>query len=255
MASTALTIIEAGSYPVLAHDPEEFRGVLEDILDGDTLTERDLPRVKVPSGGGTTWEVGDDAIKALDGILIAVKQIRTYWPADADDGAPPTCRSEGPDHKAVGIGEPGGKCSECPLAQYGTKEYPDGRETNAQACTKGELWFMLRSEGIGTFLPLVVKVPPSSLQNASSYKKGTLGSAGLRKTSVVTRLTLAKQENGKESYSTIEPTVAGHLSPDEALRAQTIAAELRSVIDDVTAAEAQSAPAAEPVTATVIDDD
>ncbi len=238
MSSTELAVIEPGSYPVLAQDLDDVREIIDDVLDGDILTERDLPRVIVPAGGGTTWEVGTESIRELDGILIHTVQTRSYWPHDAEDGTPPACSSRGPDHKAIGTGTPGGPCSECPLAEFGSALDDAGQPGAGQACAKNELWFMLRQSGVGTFLPVVVKFPPTSVQAAGKYRKGVLGSAGLRKTAVVTRLTLSKQEKGRESYSIIVPTVAGNLSPEEAARAQAFAADLRPVLEDAAAAEA-----------------
>lgn len=238
MASTDLTIVEPGNFPVLAHEPDDLREIIDDALGGDLLDEQSLMRVKVPSGGATTWEVGEEATKTLDGILVHFKQVRAYWEDDAEDGAPPTCSSEGPDHVAIGKGKPGGKCAECPLAQFGTAVNEDGTPGNGQACGKNELWFMLRSEGAGSFLPIVVKLPPTSLKPAKNYRTGTLAGAGLMKTSVVTRLTLAKQDRGNESYAVIVPSIAGHLAPEEAERAKQFAREMKGTFEAVAAAEA-----------------
>jgi hypothetical protein len=238
MASTELAVVDGAQYPVLALASDELQEIVDDALGGELLGERDLMRVKVPAGGGTTWEIGDEATKTLDGVLIHHKRVRAYWPSDDEDGAPPACRSEGPEHLAVGIGNPGVKCSECPYNQFGSGVNKDGSESNGKACKENELWFMIRESGPGSFLPIVVKLPPTSLSNAKDYRTGPIAGAGLLKTSVVTRLTLAKQDRGNESYSIAVPTVLGTLDGEAAARAKAYAREMKSTFEAVAAAEA-----------------
>lgn len=245
MASTDIAKPEPSSFPILAHGVESAGEVIAEALGGDILDEQSLLRVKIPSGGSTTWEIGDEATKEIEGILIYHKQARAYFAPGADEGAPPVCRSEGPDHIAVGAGEPGGKCSECPFAQFGSAiDEKTGEPAAGQACNKSELWFLLRREGAGSFLPIVLKLSPMSLKPAKAYRTGQLASSGLRPTQVVTRITLAKQDKGKESFAVIVPSIAERLSPEEAAHAAEFAAFLRPMLDAAAAAEDAPARAA-----------
>jgi hypothetical protein len=148
MASTALAPVEPGGYLALNHTPKEIGAIIADNLGGEQLTEFDLARVKVPSGGGTTWEVptlgGLEPTKALTGVLVHFKRTRAYWAPDADSGTPPQCRSEGPDLTAVGTGDPGGPCITCPNAEFGTAVDDSGRPAPGQACNSKEIWFLLQ---------------------------------------------------------------------------------------------------------------
>jgi hypothetical protein len=187
----------------LNHTPKEIGAIIADNLGGEQLTEFDLARVKVPSGGGTTWEVptlgGLEPTKALTGVLVHFKRTRAYWAPDADSGTPPQCRSEGPDLTAVGTGDPGGPCITCPHAEFGTAVDDSGRPAPGQACNSKEIWFLLRE---GDYLPIVLALPATSLKAAGAYRKRTLGGVGIRYSSVVTSISLTATKNAKgDSYA------------------------------------------------------
>lgn len=242
MASTDLATIEPGGYLALNHTPKEVGEIIADNLGGEQLTEFDLARVKVPSGGGTTWEVptlgGLEPTKTLTGVLVHFKRTRAYWAPDADSGTPPQCRSEGPDLTAIGVGDPGGPCISCPYAQYGTAIDDKGNPAPGQACNSKEIWFLLRE---GDYLPIVLPLPATSLKAAGAYRKRTLGGVGIRYSSVVTSITLAATKNAKgDSYAVIAPTVAGVLSPEEAERAKAYGDELRPLFDAAAAAATEA---------------
>jgi hypothetical protein len=233
MASTALAPVEPGGYLALNHTPKEIGAIIADNLGGEQLTEFDLARVKVPSGGGTTWEVptlgGLEPTKTLTGVLVHFKRTRAYWAPDADSGTPPQCRSEGPDLTAVGTGDPGGPCITCPNAEFGTAVDDSGRPAPGQACNSKEIWFLLRE---GDYLPIVLALPATSLKAAGAYRKRTLGGVGIRYSSVVTSISLTATKNAKgDSYAVISPTVAGVLEKDEAERAKAYGDELRPLFD------------------------
>lgn len=230
MPSTELATIPAGGYLALSQDPAEIEAIIAENLGGQEITEFDLPRVKVPSGGGKTWEVpslgGIEPATTLEGIVVHFKLTRAYWPAKQDSGTPPACRS---DNGIVGIGDPGGHCKTCPLAQFGTALDDAGDPAPGQACNAKEIWFMLRP---GSFLPIVVALPATSLKAAKQYRVGTLGSAGMRLPSVVTQIALEGDKNAKgDSFSKAVPSVAGILEAGEIKRATEYATALRPIFD------------------------
>ena len=231
--STALTAPgddEPGKYIALNHDISEVEAIIADNLGDETLSERDLPRIKVPSGGGRTWEIptltGVEALPVLDGIVVHFKLTRAYWPGDAAKGSPPACIS---DNGVVGRGDPGGDCKTCPHAQYGTAVNDKGQPAPGQACNAKEIWFMLRP---GSFLPVCVALPATSLKAAKGYRVGVLGSAGMRLPSVVTHIALEQDKSGAgDTFSRAVPSVGSVLSPDEAAAAQAYAARFRPLFD------------------------
>jgi len=148
MPSTNIATSDAGAYLALNHSTDEIQAIVADNLAGQQIGEFDLPRVAIPAGGGTRWEVpgpgGSEALDEISGILVFVKQTRAYWKNDDVTGDPPDCSS--PDGR-IGHGSPGGECATCPMAQFGS----DGKR--GQACKQQAVWFLLRED---SFLPLVV---------------------------------------------------------------------------------------------------
>ena len=242
--STELAIVEKGKFLALDRNLSEIREILDDTLAGQTLGEFDLPRVGIPPGGGGHWTIptalGDDSSPELTGVVVAFQRTRAYWENPDPTGEPPVCRS----HDAkIGIGTPGGPCASCPLAQYGSSPKGD----NAQACKEREVWFMLRE---GSFLPLVLTLPATSLKGAKRYRIN-LASGAIRLSDVVTAVTLRKERGPSGDYGIAEPRVAAKLDPAAAEAARAYAAELRPMFE-AAAAQVTEAP---PDGAPKVDDD
>ena len=232
-SSTDIVKIEPGKY--LALNNPEF--VEANLADGEEVDEFSLPRVKIPAGGGVTWEVptlsGIEPMKALEGIVVQFKLTRAYWPDKDTTGSPPACKSN---DARVGVGSPGGQCKVCPLAQFGSADKGDG-----QACSQKEIWFILRE---GSFLPTVLALPATSLRGAKDYRFGQLGSAGVRLSSVVTKISLdgGHTDSSGNKYSVAVPSLKGMLDPADAKAAveyaDRMAGTFAAVAADVTAEEA-----------------
>jgi hypothetical protein len=231
--STALAATdpdEPGRWVALNRPIHEVEEILADNIGDESLSEFDLPRVKVPSGGGKIWEVptlqGTKGVEVLEGIVVAFKLTRAYWDRDAASGTPPQCRSN---NAVIGIGDPGGECKTCPHAQYGTAFNDKGEPAPGQACNAREIWFLMRPD---SFLPMALALPATSLKAAKSYRVGTLGAAGMRMSSVVTSIRLEQSKSGGgDTYSKIMPTVGEVLSADEAQRAAAYAAKFKPLFD------------------------
>lgn len=236
MASKELARIEPGGYLALNQDPAEVLAIIDENIGGQEVGEFDLPRIKVPSGGARTWEIpalggGVDSEQVLEGIVVHFKLTRAYWPPEQENGTPPACRS---DNGIIGIGDPGGQCKTCPLAQFGSAvDEKTGAQRPGQACNAKEIWFMLRP---GSFLPVVVALPATSLKAAKQYRIGALGSSGMRMAQVVTAIELEPARNADGDYAVAKPKVAGLLTPDEAKAAMDYAATLRPIFEAAAAA-------------------
>lgn len=232
MPSTALTVVEPGGYLALSEDPAEIEAIIAENLGGQEITERDLPLIKMPSGETLFWQVpslgGVQAVDVIEGIVVHFKSTRALWDDSKkdEDNRRPICVS---DNAIVGKGNPGGACKTCPMAQFGTATDDNGDPAPGQACNAKELWFILLP---GSYLPVVVRISAGSLDNAKKYRVGTLGSAGMRLGSVVTRIGLEPDKNAKgDSYSKAVPSVAGALSPEEMAKAKAYAQKLRPIFD------------------------
>lgn len=152
-------------YPALAGDPTKLLDALRENMGGEKLTEFDLERVKMPSGGGAFWEVpsidGPQALKEIEGVVVLTKNVRAYWPVAMEEGTgsdPPQCSSA---DGIIGVGDPGGHCEACPFAQFGS--HRDGR---GQACKQMRQLFLLTESSM---LPMVLTLSPTSLAAARKY--------------------------------------------------------------------------------------
>jgi hypothetical protein len=173
----------------------EISLILEENLGNSGISVNNLPRIKVPGSGGTTWTRpsvdGPRDTRELVGVIIFTKNVRTYWEESFDEsggGSPPDCYS--PDAE-YGIGVwadkvPDRKCGNCPMAKF--KE--DG---TGQPCKESRLIFMVLEDEL---LPIVIKAPVMSLDNARTYLLG-LSSRMQRIHAVYTRLTLEADKNAR----------------------------------------------------------
>jgi len=207
MATTELTIIEQVQAQ-LAELPRVAALVRENL--GGGVGPLDLARIRIPAGGGLAWTyptaAGPKPRESFDGVILHRQSARAYWSTALDAGsgnAPPDCRS---DDAEIGVGDPGGDCARCPMAQFGSKE-----GTNAQACKAlSLLYVMVPGEG----LPVVVVAPPTSLRPVKDYML-RLTSAGSAYWGVVTRFGLESSKNANGiAYSRLALTMSGAL--DEA---------------------------------------
>ena len=227
MAKTSIAKIDEANYPALTNGASQMQ-VIRDNMGGEDITPSDLTTIKVPSGGAVTWEIpsvdGDpEATGQLEGILVHVTSRRAYW-ADSDADGPPDCNS--PDCR-VGVGNPGGDCSKCPQAQFGSSVNDDGTPGKGQACSKRKLLFLLRE---GQLLPDVVSCPPTSLKVLHRWQL----QLGVPYYSFVTRLGLVKHEEGpKRKWSTVVPAKGEALSPEAVAQILDYSQTLQALFADV----------------------
>ena len=208
--SKEVATVEEPKYPI-AVPGSDVAAALAENLGGESLSAFDLQRVKIPSGGITSWVIddidGEEIAKTFNGIIVFHKLARSYWSEDIDDGGsgnPPDCSSS---DCVTGIGEPGGECETCEYAQFGSAHKGEG-----QACKMMRQLFVVRE---GELLPLVLNVAPSSLKQIKSYLL-RLAAKGRPYYSVVTEFSLVKKQNkGGTDYAEVHFSVAGTLTPDE----------------------------------------
>lgn len=197
-------------YAIVKHSPQALAELVTDVLAGSQLGYNDIPTVGMPAGGSQFWDVptigGDsEPVKTLSGVVIFRHMRRAYWTnPEPQEGAQPDCFS--PDGE-VGFGQPGGDCTECPLAQFGS-----GRN-NAQACTQRHPVYLVLPN---TILPLRVNVGPTSIAVVRSFAIGLLNQAQLPLHAVLTELSLTKATNqGGQDYSKLVMKMTGQLSESE----------------------------------------
>lgn len=231
-----LTVIDTTKYTLVNTEQGRLQNAIAANLGGETISPTDLDRAKVPTGGGTSWTIpgvsGDETTKEIVGVIVFSKMVKAYWP-EAGSNNPPQCSSK---DGRIGIGDPGGDCATCPFSQWGSKQGSKGK-----ACKDSRLLFIMRPEDA---LPLVVSVPPSSLNAVKKYLL-RLTAKWLPFHAVMTRLSLEIDKTAEGvKYSKIVPSAAGVLTPEHAEKFFEFGQSLRSIFDAVEAEHAVDADAA-----------
>lgn len=165
MTDKKMELVAVKDYEFIKAD-ESVKEALADNLGGRTIQAFELDRVTVPAAGGLTWEVpsidGSEPIKELVGVIAHWQDKRMYWKTslnEGGEGGPPDCFSE---DARIGIGDPGGECAKCPLAEFGSAS--DGKA--GQACGQKRFLYLFRT---GDLLPIIVVLPPTSLKAISTF--------------------------------------------------------------------------------------
>lgn len=215
--------VDGSKFMALAGDNGALQEALQENVGDDQLSEFDIDRVRLPTGGGTTWEVptlaGVTSTQEIEGIIIAWFNRRAYWSGEYSGGnEPPQCSSlDG----IVGVGEPGGDCASCPFAQFGSSTNP--QSPNAQACKQVRQLFVLTPENM---LPTVITLPATSLKPIRSYMF-RLTSASIPHTGIITKFSLEKDKSATGfDYAKVVLTAGDRLSPDARERVQNYARAL-----------------------------
>lgn len=209
-------------FPLMTMAPTEISELIKANIGNSGLGAFDLPRIKVPGGGGLAWAVLDldgneEPKKFIDGIIVLWKDMRAYWKEEFGSGEiqPPDCKS---DDAVRGQGEPGGLCANCPMAEFGSD--PKGV---SQACKEKRLIFMLTE---GSLLPTAIFAPTMSVKPLRQYFL-RLVNAQRPYYSVITRLALERDKSsGGIDYSKIVPTRVRDLSGEEVERVKAMTAIL-----------------------------
>ena len=202
------------AYAALAMGEEERRDLVAGIREAagtEGINVWDLERVTLPAGGMTVWEIPgggeNDHPKSIDGIIVNSTAPRAYWEKSLDDSGgstPPDCSSE---DGVTGHGDPGGDCFECPFNEWGSAETGEGK-----ACKEKRMLFVLRE---GSYLPIVVQAPSTSIPAMKSHFMRAVSEYGVPYYFVETQLSLEKVTGATFPYSRIVPTIKGKVSRDE----------------------------------------
>lgn len=207
-------VVESNAPAVINLDQDALAAIA-DNMSGESLSASDLDRLRVPSGGGQSWEVqtltGPEERKEVRGVVLMSKSGRAFYEREfSGEKNPPDCISL---DFVQGIGSPGGACAACPLNQYESAAKGKGK-----ACKETRTVMVLMD---GDLLPTVLRVPPSSLKAWRSYVM-RLSKRGIRLQHVVTSMTLAKAKSSDGiAYSEIVFSAAAVIPPEQ-----------RSVIDN-----------------------
>jgi len=220
-------MVEVNEYAVIKMDSDSLAEVIEANIGGQGISRFDLDKLKVPGSGGTIWEVptleGTEAKEEVEGIILHWKDVRAFWFDDySGDNSPPDCYS---DDTIIGVGDPGGKCKDCPYSQWGSADKGDG-----QKCKQMRIMFLLRKDDI---LPLALTAPPTSVKNIRNYFM-RLASRGIPFYGVVTGLNLEKAKSSTGiDYSQIKPEYKERIEPEMAEEIKAYREKIKSRLEEV----------------------
>lgn len=207
-------IVTLTDYAISRVGNESIKDLIENNLGGEPLQVKDIPKVKIPLGGSTSWLVppDDTPAKEIEGIVVYQHATRALF-AQSENGTisndPPLCVAE---MGKVGIASPesgllGGVCDDCPNSKYGSA----GTGKKGQACKAGQRVYMLSKSSI---LPFLLQLSPSSIAPWHKYMISLINTQQLV-SAVVTRISLEKVTGGPAPYARIIPSVVRVLTTDE----------------------------------------
>ena len=193
---------------VLGDKPGALAELIKENI-GSEISIFDLPRIKVPSGGGQFWNyqtaAGPVSTPCVEGVVVYINRTKSRWDVDFDDATettPPDCHST---DCITGIGTPGGDCASCPFNQYESAAKGAGK-----ACKDLADVFILTKTGI---MPTAIQFPRTSLKSLKKYGI-TIMDAGLSVHDVMTKFTLHVEKKAGKDTAIIDMASAGPI-PDE----------------------------------------
>lgn len=201
----------------------EFQEAFAANVSDGMISVFEMDRIKVMSGA-SLWLVpkpgGEETAAKIEGVILSSRDIRAYYKSKDAGNVPPDCASS---DCITGVGNPGGVCAKCPLAEW---ESADG-DSSAQACKQARLLFFLHGESM---LPDIVSLPPTSVKPSKQYFFRLLKDA-IPKYGAITAIELEKaQSKAGKAYGRAKFTFVRRLTADEQARAMTWSAMMDELL-------------------------
>lgn len=170
----------------------------EELADDMAGLQLNFQRVKIPSGGALQFELpgedpeNPDYAKTIEGIILFNHASGAYWAegSEYDDDTAPLCFSS---DGILGIGNPGGSCTDCPLNAWGT-----GANGRGKACKNMRTLYLLPD---GQYMPIELKLPPTSIRPFTDFYNIAFASRRRASFGSVVQIGLKRMNNGKDDYS------------------------------------------------------
>lgn len=234
---SAEVIAPRRDFPLL-EDPQAMTRILrliDDNLAGQTISPLNLPRIRVPSGDDYQFKVetatGVERRATIVCVITAFRTARAYWikPFGTGRGSqPPDCSSK---DGFTGEGNPGGDCTQCPFAAFGTARMADGSKGAGTACKELRQLLVLLP---GQKLPHMLSIPPTSLANFTKYSLNLI-SASASYWEVTTKMTLEPAfSTGGVAYARIRFQLWSHLPETQAAAVVPYHDRMRALLAPVT---------------------
>lgn len=232
MASNSLTVIE--KFELVQMD-DDFLSTIQEEMEG--LGRLPIDAIKIPVGGGITFEVpGDDpenpeVAKEIVGVIVAHSPQGAYWEGSYSGGKEtPACMSV---NGKIGINTRTGEtreCADCPFNQFGSAVDEQGRPTRGKACKNTHVLYIMQE---GALMPVRMNVPATSIKVWKEYLAKRLLLRGKKPSNVVTKISLKKDKNTDGIvYSQCVFTKVGDLAPGVVKSMEPMVALAKQLINE-----------------------
>lgn len=199
----------------MALSTQQDFGMDDMVEELDGLGSINFEKIKIPSGGGSAFEVptddpeSPDPAKAINGVIVLHQPCNVYFrnKFGETDEKMPDCSS--PDSKTGYMRDSGTEkaCASCKFNQFGSGEGGSGK-----ACQNRIDLYILMD---GNDFPVVLSLPATSIKAFKTYLTGlVLHKQPLRR--VKTQITLKKATSSQGiTYSTCAFKKLGAIEPEE----------------------------------------
>jgi len=197
--------------------PEELEELQDQLEDLDPESGITCRKIKIPSGGGTSFEVqtGDDddtdPMKTITGVVVFTHRLSGYWPnaygtsINPQDKLPYCSSMDG----KTGVCQETGEvisCETCCWNQFGTAVDQTGNQARGKACKNMRRLYIMMDGDPNLYL---LTVPPTSIRDVNNQ----LAKIAPYANKVIT-LSLEKTQNaGGTAYSKVVIKKSGILPP------------------------------------------
>ena len=210
------------------------------------IDQSNLTKIKIPTGGGSAFEVptlgGSEFQRSIDAVIVFARPNQRAWYRvsyeESGGGSAPDCSSTdgvvGTGCRDLEVDEEGGEaqdysCADCPWNQWESKRLAGGRTGKGKDCA--ELTYLYFFSG-DQLLPQMMIVPPTSVAEFKRYAVNLM-KYGRKPQSVVTRISLIQDESSSGiTYSKLHFDVAGSVPEDDQQKVTDLGAVVRHKFAD-----------------------
>jgi len=224
------TLMALNSFMVPSTAGNTMESPIDDFNDFEGIMMT-FPRIKIPGGGSTQFEIPSDNPEkpdytpAIEGVILFNHNTNAYWEegSEYDMNASPVCSS--PDGK-TGYGIPGGACAECPFNQY--ESDPNGGK--GKACKNMRSLYILQNNAV---MPINLLLPPTSLRAFADFARNAFIMRKRQPWGSLVRIELRKESNGSNNYAVATFRLLGDFTGEKLAEIKEYALAARASIVDM----------------------
>lgn len=241
-ASAEIVEVQPHEYAIISGSDRAAKAIRTNLAGGFDFNEFQLPRIKVPRGGGMAYEIstpeGIVAAPEFWGVIIECHDQRSYWkdPIETTGGHnPPDCTS---DDGLIGRGNPGGNCASCPFNQWGSRALlrPQDGNCKGKACRQVTMVFIVQP---GQMFPSLLSAPPTSIGLLHRYMMN-LSTRCQVYYGVETKFGLQQQQFGGFTVAVINPSRSRSLTQSQEATVEQARASMMALFRQVTLTQADA---------------